>query len=80
MSEYAGKTNVLVGTRIRTTKQWDEDGAGRIVEGEITHPFVYLEGYGLGAVAGIWIDLEDADRYGIDERANLFPGDWKIID
>lgn len=69
----AGKTNVEVGTKIKTTLQW-----GEIVTGTITHAFGCYGGTDYGAIAGIRIDKEFHEEYG--EEGNLFEGDFEVIE
>jgi hypothetical protein len=70
----AGKTNIDVGTRIRTTRAW---GGDDIVTGEITHPFGCYGAYDRGAIAGIYIDAAFQKKFG--EIGQLFPGDFEVI-
>jgi hypothetical protein len=65
----AGKTNIPVGTKIRTTNQWDTV----IVTGKITHPFGCFGG---NPIAGIWIDEEYQSQFG--DMGNLYKGDYEI--
>lgn len=69
----AGKTNVPVGKRIRTTAKWDREC---IVTGEITHPFGCFGG---NPIAGIRIDKECQEKYGVLEIGNLYKGDFEVI-
>ena len=69
----AGKTNVEVGTRIRTTKNWDR----RIVTGTITHPFGCFGMYDFGAIAGIRIDKQYQNEF--VEIGNLMKNDFVVI-
>ena len=69
----AGKTKIQVGTKIRTTKQWDE----KIITGTITHPFGCF-GVTPSTIAGIEIDTEYHAEFG--EIGNLFKGDFEIIE
>ena len=69
----AGKTNIPIGTRIKTTNQWNE----QTVTGIITHPFGCFGGYNYGAVAGISIDKQYT--IGVSDIGNLFKGDFIII-
>lgn len=69
----AGKTNLDVGTKIKTTKKWDDV----IITGTITHPFGCFGGYDKGAIAGIYIDTEFQKTFG--KTGNLFEGDFKTM-
>ena len=71
----AGKTNLEVGTRIKTTKKWDPNIR---VTGKITHPFGIFGGTDYGAIAGIRIDEEFQLIFG--EVSNLMPGDFEKIE
>lgn len=66
----AGKTDIEVGTRIRTTKTWLEEG----ITGTITHPF----GISSNAIAGIWIDPLYQPRF--TSIGNLYEGDFEVIE
>jgi len=71
----AGKTNIPINTRIKTTRQWDRD---RIVTGAITHPFGCFGG---NPIAGIYIDKECQEGNGpYSEIGNLYKGDFEIIE
>ena len=67
----AGKTNIPVGTKIRTTKRWDE----KIVTGKITHPFGCFGG---NPMAGIYIDKEYQEDF--TDIGNLYTGDFEVIE
>lgn len=67
----AGKTNIDIGARIRTTKRWDEEA---IITGTITHPFGCFGG---NPIAGIYIDKEYQGTFG--EIGNLYKGDFEVI-
>ena len=68
----AGKTDILVGSKIKTASKW-----GAVVTGTITHAFGQFGGTSYGAIAGIWIDAEY--QQGRGETGNLFPGDFEVI-
>ena len=67
----AGKTNIPIRTKIKTTKQWNKD---IIVTGEITHPFGCFGG---DPIAGIRIDKEYQTQFG--DIGNLYKGDFEIL-
>lgn len=67
---FAGKTKIEVGTRIRTTKKWDNT----IVTGTITHPFACFGG---NPIAGIRIDREYLTEFA--DIGNLYKGDFKVM-
>ncbi len=69
----AGKTNLDVGTQIKTTKKWDKN----IITGTITHAFGNFGMYDYGAIAGIRIDEKYQNMFG--ETGNLFKDDFKVL-
>jgi len=68
----AGRTDIEIGTRIRTTSRWDKS----IITGEITHPFGCF-GITKSTVAGIYIDPEYKNEFG--KIGNLYDGDYEVI-
>jgi len=68
----AGKTNIEIGTRIKTTKTWD----ATIITGTITHSFGCFGMYDYGAIAGIYIDKEYQSQFG--ETGNLMKNDFEL--
>jgi len=69
----AGLTEIKIGTKIKTTKQWNNI----IVTGRITHTFGEFGGTSKGAIAGIRLDEEYHNIFG--EIGNLFEGDYQVI-
>ena len=62
----AGKTNIEIGTKIKTTKNWDVT----IITGTITHPFGCFGMYDYGAIAGIRIATWEDTRGGTRKSRN----------